>query len=178
MKMQQWFGVFLCVWFGTVLGVCAPEGTVEIVSPTDPTVVRARREVRLLDDIYKTAIVLITKHYVQDESDLAAGEAFKVLFQAVEKNGWHQVRLLDATGTPINEENLPRDDFERQAIQAIRANKVGYDQVETRDGKRYLRAATPIPMVMEKCTMCHEQYQAITHAVGALSYTLPLEPHQ
>ena len=27
---------------------------------------RARREIKLLDDIYKTAIVLITKHYVEE----------------------------------------------------------------------------------------------------------------
>ena len=42
-----------------------------------PAIERARREARLLDDIYKTAIVLITKHYVEDDSALAAGEAFK-----------------------------------------------------------------------------------------------------
>ena len=56
---------------------------------------RARREVELLDDIYKSAIVLITKHYVDDKSDLAAGEAFKVLFNSMKEKGWHEVRLLD-----------------------------------------------------------------------------------
>ena len=29
----------------------------------------------MLDDIYKTTVVLITEHYVKDENSLAAGEA-------------------------------------------------------------------------------------------------------
>ena len=48
----------------------------------DPAVERARREVRMLDDIYKTAIVLVTENYVHDDTDLAAGSAFKALFEA------------------------------------------------------------------------------------------------
>ena len=68
---------------------------------------RARREVKLLDDIYKTAIVLITQHYVQEDSDLPAGKAFKVLFAGMKEKGWHEVRLIDATGEPLNEENAP-----------------------------------------------------------------------
>jgi hypothetical protein len=50
---------------------------------TDPALQRTRREVRMLDDVYKTAIVLITKHYVEENSDLAAGQAFKALFGAM-----------------------------------------------------------------------------------------------
>src|SRR4051812_41143281 len=70
---------------------------------------RARREVKLLDDIYKTAIVLITKHYVDENSDMPAGEAFKVLFSTVKEKGWHEVRLLDATGEPLVAANAPQD---------------------------------------------------------------------
>lgn len=39
----------------------------------DPAVERTRRQVRMLDDVYKTAVVLITKHYVKEDSDLPAG---------------------------------------------------------------------------------------------------------
>ena len=135
---------------------------------------RARREVRLLDDIYKTAIVLITKHYVEDESDLAAGEAFKVLFAGVKEKGWHEVRLLDATGEPINEENAPQDAFEKSAVKALLAGKPYYEEQAEKDGRRFLRAATPIPIVLEKCTMCHSKYKD-QKVIGALGYTLPLE---
>ena len=135
---------------------------------------RARREVRLLDDIYKTAIVLITKHYVDDKSDLAAGEAFKVLFQSMKDKGWHEVRLLDASGEPINEANKAQDEFERQAVKAMLAGKPYFEEVTQRDGKAYLRAATPIPVVMDKCILCHENYRG-KQIIGALGYSLPLD---
>jgi hypothetical protein len=135
---------------------------------------RARREVKLLDDIYKTAIVLITKHYVDETSDLPAGEAFKVLFQGMKEKGWHEVRLLDATGEPLNGENAPRDAFEKSAVKALLAGQPYYEEQVQKDGKSFLRAATPIPIVMEKCTLCHPNYRD-QKVIGALGYTLPLK---
>jgi hypothetical protein len=135
---------------------------------------RARREVKLLDDIYKTAIVLITKHYVEEDSDLPAGEAFKVLFAGMKEKGWHEVRLLDATGEPLNAENSPQDTFEKNAITALLAGKPYYEEQAAKDGKRFLRAATPLPIVMDKCTMCHSNYRD-QKVIGALGYTLPLD---
>jgi hypothetical protein len=143
--------------------------------PADsPDLKRARREVQLLDDMYKTAIVLITEHYVDDSSDMPAGVAFKALFEGMQKKGWHEVRLLDASGEPINEENAPRDDFEKRAVASLLAGKPYVDEVTTRDGKSYLRAATPIPVVMEKCIMCHENYRG-KKVIGSLGFTLPLD---
>ena len=147
------------------------------VDPTDEEIrelERARREVRLLDDIYKTAIVLITKHYVQEDSDLPAGEAFKVLFAGVKEKGWHEVRLLDATGEPLNADNAPQDAFEKSAIKELLAGKPYYEEQATKDGKQFLRAATPIPIVLEKCTLCHSNYRD-QKVIGALGYTLPLQ---
>lgn len=135
---------------------------------------RARREVKLLDDMYKTAIVLITQHYVHESSDMPAGEAFKALFAGMQEKGWHKVRLLDASGEPINDENRPQDDFERAAVAALLEGKPYYEQVSHKDGKLVLMAATPIPVVMEKCTMCHDNYRG-KKVIGALGYTLPLE---
>src|SRR5579872_4707433 len=77
----------------------------------DPALERTRKQVRMLDDLYKTAIVLITDKYVHNDHDLPAGTAFQALFAAMKKKGWHEVRLLDATGDPINEKNAPADDF-------------------------------------------------------------------
>jgi hypothetical protein len=131
----------------------------------------------MLDDLYKTAVVLITEHYVDESSDLPAGTAAKALFAAMQEKGWHEVRLLDATGQPIEEGNAPADDFEREAIRQIKAGESYVDQIIQRDGARYLRAATPIPVVMTKCTLCHEHYKKAKpgEAIGALGYTLKIE---
>jgi hypothetical protein len=162
------FGVALAV--GSIPALAAlGEGT-----PDAQDLRRARREVKLLDDMYKTAIVLITQHYVNEPTDMPAGEAFKALFAGMQEKGWHSVRLLDASGEPINDENRPRDDFERSAVAALLAGKPYYEQVTHKDGKLVLLAATPIPVVMEKCTMCHENYRG-KKVIGALGYALPLE---
>jgi hypothetical protein len=144
---------------------------------SDAAVQRARREVRMLDDVYKSAVVLITENYVTEESDLPAGAAAKALFEMIKAKGWHEVQLLDATGDPINEENVPDDDFEKAALKKILDGAGYYDLVETNKGKRYLRAATPIPVVLEKCIMCHDHYADVPNgqAIGMLGYTIPLE---
>ena len=147
------------------------------VTGKDVAVERARREVKMLDDIYKTAIVLVTEHYVKEDTDLPAGSAFKALFEAVGKKGWHDVRLVDATGQPYSDLNLPKDGFEKKAIAQLLAGKPAYDEVITEGNQRYLLAATAIPVVMEKCIMCHENYRTVKagSAIGALSYKVPVQ---
>ena len=142
----------------------------------DQAVERARREVRMLDDLYKTSIVLITTHYVHDDDDLPAGSAFKALFAAMDEKGWHKVRLLDATGEPYSDENTPKKGFEQKAIKEILSGKAVYDEVVTEGGKRFLNAATAIPVVMDKCVMCHENYKGVPkgQAIGALGYKVPI----
>jgi len=138
---------------------------------------RTRNTVRMLDDLYKTAVVLITENYVHGKGELPAGSAAIALFDAMKKKGWHDVRLLDATGAPYEEKNSPRDDFEKAAVQQLRGGKGYHEQVVVRDNQRYLRAATPIPVVLKKCTMCHEHYKEAKpgEPIGALSYTIKIE---
>jgi hypothetical protein len=160
------------VGFGTWAMVVAQERKAD-----DPAVVRTRKQMQVLDDIYKSAIVIITEHYVDETSDLAAGAAFQKLFDAVKQKGYHEVRLLDATGEPYEAKNLPKDDFEKAAVAALKAGKPSPEQIVEKDGKRYLRTATPIPVVMKKCVMCHPAYEKAPagQAIGALGYTIPIE---
>ena len=143
----------------------------------DAALERTRKMVRMLDDIYKGGIVLITTHYVHEDSDLPAGKAFKMLFASAKEKGWHDVRLLDATGQPYNDENAPKDDFEKAAVKQLKDGKPYYEQVIRKDGKRYLRAVTPVPVVMKKCVMCHDNYEEVPAGkpIGALGYTVPIE---
>ncbi len=143
----------------------------------DPAVARTRKQVKMLDDLYKTAVVLITTHYVEEDSDLAAGEAAIALFAAMKAKGWHEVRLLDATGDPIEKRNSPQDAFEKAAVKSLLDGQGWHEEIVKRDNKRYLRAATPIPVVLKKCVMCHDHYKDVPQgqAIGALSYTIEIE---
>jgi hypothetical protein len=143
----------------------------------DPAVARARKTVQMLDDIYKNAVVLITDKYVNDEDDFAAGSAAVALFEAISKKGWHQVRLIDATGQPYEEKNVARDDFEKAGIARLKAGDAVYEQVVEADGGRQFRALTPLPVVMKKCVMCHAHYADAkeNEPIGAISYSVPVE---
>ncbi|MBX3420524.1 MAG: DUF3365 domain-containing protein [Pirellulaceae bacterium] len=144
---------------------------------SDKPLARARREVKMLDDIYKTGVVLITENFVDGDSSVPAGTVFKQLFAAAKKNGWHEVRLLDGTGEAINDENLPQDDFEKSAIKSLVGGQPYVDKVIHKDGQRYLRAATPIPVVLSKCVECHDNYAKVPagQAIGALAYMVPVQ---
>lgn len=143
----------------------------------DAALERTRKQVRMLDDIYKTAVVLITEKYVNSDTDLPAGSAAKALFSAIKKKGWHEARLVDATGDPLVPANAPADDFEKEAVRQLLAGKTGHEQVIEKEGKRFLRSATPVPVVMKKCTLCHENYKTVKEGqpIGAISYTVPIE---
>jgi len=143
----------------------------------DAAVERTRREVKMLDDIYKTGIVLITEHYVDGDEALPAGTAFKKLFEVAKKKGYHEVRLVDATGEPYDDENVAVSDFEKRAIKQLKAGKAFVDETVTQDDGRYFLAATPIPVVMEKCTMCHSNYEMNNDGtvIGALTYRVPIK---
>lgn len=160
--------VFVATWRAAQAAEDAKQG---------PAVERTRKTVRMLDDIYKSAVVLITEHYVNDTDDLPAGSAAIALFDAVKKKGWHEVRLLDATGKPIEDKNSPQDAFEKKAVEKLLAGETWYDEVIEKDGKPMLRAATPIPVVLQKCVMCHDHYADVKpgQPIGALSYTIPIE---
>ena len=143
----------------------------------DAAIDRTRHQIEMLDDIYKGGIVLITEHYVEGDEDLPAGTAFKKLFEAAKKSGWHEVRLVDATGNPYNDENVAITDFEKRAIEMLKSGKSFVDETVVEKDKRYLLAATPIPVVMEKCTMCHSDYDMDEKGlvIGALTYRVPID---
>ena len=143
---------------------------------SDAAVERTRKQTKMLDDLYKTAIVLITEHYVQGDEP-AAAVAGKLLWKAMKEKGHHEVRLIDATGDPLEASNVAADDFEKMAIKQILGGKASVDQIVEKEGKRYLRTATIVPVVMEKCKSCHPNYKDVPKgkAIGALAYTLPIE---
>ena len=176
MKLSQRKCVVLVICLATLGLAMATAQEQTISNPDEVELKRAKREVRMLDDIYKGGIVTITEHYVNDEDTIPAGTAFKKLFEAAEKKGWHKVRLVDATGEPYNDENIAEDEFEKNAIKQLVKGKSWVEKIEVRKGIRHLRVATPIPVVFAKCVMCHDNYFDVPkgQAIGALTYVVPI----
>lgn len=138
---------------------------------------RARQTVKMLDDIYKGGIVTITDHYVTEDSEIPAGTAFKKIFSIAKEKGWHEARLLDVTGDPYSLQNIAKDEFEKRAIKEIAGGVPFYEEIENATDGKYFRAMTPIPVVFEKCTWCHENYEDVPkgQAIGAMGYRIKIE---
>ncbi len=136
---------------------------------------RAKKQAKMLDTLYKTAIVIITENYVTGKESMAAGDAFQALFKSMKDNQFHEVRLLDATGDPYDSDNAAKTDFEKKAVTAILAGKPIYEEVVTENNKQFLLSATPIPVVMQKCTLCHSHYEGVKGAIGALGLKIAIE---
>ncbi len=159
----------------TVLGVVFATIANIATAAEDPSVLRTRQQIEMLDDLYKTAIVLITDKYVTDPSKFSGASAAKMIFDAMEQQGWHQVRLVGLTDVLVNPStNKPKDAFEEEARNKLINGETTHEQVVTIDGKRYLRKAMPVPVVLEKCAMCHANFKGHDGIIGALSYTVPL----
>lgn len=154
----------------------APPAPVEASERDTEAVERTRDTVRMLDDIYKTTVVLITDKYVHDITDFPAGSAAVALFKSISEKGWHEVRLIDATGQPFDEKNVAWDEFEKTAVRNLKAGDGYYERVVEQKGKPFLRAATPVPVVMDKCVMCHDHYKDAKkgEAIGAIVYKVPI----
>jgi hypothetical protein len=142
---------------------------------SDPALQRAKKQAKMLDTLYKTAIVIITENYVTGNESLAAGDAFQTLFKSMKENGFHEVRLLDATGNAYDSDNEPATDFEKKAVKALLEGKPIYEEVVAEGNGKFLLSATPIPVVMQKCTLCHAHYEGIKGPIGALGLKIPIE---
>lgn len=148
----------------------APElQAAEPTKPADPALERTRDQVKMLDSLYKNAVVSITNKY----DGPPAIKVAKDVFAAMEKDGWHKAKLVDASGAPQNEANLPQTGFEKRAAEAMVAGKTYYEEVDGKGDERTLRVATVVPAVTKKCATCHGTKQG--DLLGFIRYEIPVK---
>jgi len=135
----------------------------------DPALERTREQVKMLDELYKNAVVSITNKY----DGPPAIKVAKDVFAAMEKSGWHKAKLVDASGSPQNEANLPRTEFEKRAAAAIRAGKPYFEEIDGKGPGRKLYAATIVPAVTKKCAKCHGVSEG--DLLGFIRYEIPVK---
>jgi hypothetical protein len=142
-------------------------------APDPASVERTRESVKMLDDLYKTAVVVVTNKYVEKQSDTPAAEVAKEIFGAMHKKGWHNARLVDATGKPKNKANVAKTDFEKKAVKAMNEGKTYLEEIGEREGKPVLRAATLVPSVLKQCAICHGGKEG--RVLGTIVYEVPIK---
>jgi hypothetical protein len=141
--------------------------------PDKAALERTREQVQMLDTLYKTAVVSITNSYVEGQASVPAAMVAKDVFAAMEKKGYHSARLVDATGKPKNKKNVAKTEFEKKAVDEMKAGKAYYEEVAEVNGKHVLRAATVVPVVLKQCATCHGKKEGAL--LGAIVYELPIK---
>lgn len=61
-----------------------------------------------------------------------------------------------------------------KAIRKLTSGEASHEEVVIIDCKRYLRKATPVPVVLEKCVICHANFKNNDGIIRTLSYTDPI----
>jgi hypothetical protein len=135
----------------------------------DPALDRTRAQARMLDDLLKVAVVDITNRY----DGPPAAKVAKAIFATAKQKDYFNARLLDVTGAPQNEANVPADDFEKRAAMAMTSGKTYHEEVVGKGSSRRLRVATVLPAVTKKCATCHGVKEG--DILGFLSYDLPVK---
>jgi hypothetical protein len=124
----------------------------------------------MLDDLYKNAVVSITQIY---KDGPPAIKVAKDVFAAMNDKGHHDARLVDASGSPLNEANVPKSDFEKRAAEAMQAGKPYYEEVTGEGAERRLLAATIVPAVLPRCASCHGAAEG--DLLGFIRYDVPIK---
>ena len=130
---------------------------------------QARRTVDMLNDLYVNSVVLTHNTYVKGRGSVAAAVVARQVFKAMGEKGWPQTRWLATTGRPFNPDANPKDQFERDAIQALKKGQAKFEPVKTGT----LRVATLVPLVDKTCQSCHTR-DKVGDPIGGLSYTVQL----
>ncbi|HQR06028.1 MAG TPA: DUF3365 domain-containing protein [Gemmatales bacterium] len=173
------FSRIFCTLITLVIGVFVVQNAGIMLNAGDKPVIdpavleRTRESVRMLDDLYKTAVVSITDKYIEDQLHTPAAAVAKDVFKAMKAKGWHSARLVDATGKPKNEDNLPHSDFEKNAVAQIKLGKANYEEIGEVNGKPMLRVGTVVPGVMKQCAVCHGTKDGKVQ--GDIIYVLPIK---
>jgi hypothetical protein len=156
------------------IGRAADSRTTKSAVPDREAVQRAHDTVKLLDDLHKGYVVNITATYVKAQERTPAAHIAKKVFSHVEKNGGPRVRLIDATGSPVNKANVAKSDFEKRALAKLSKGETYVSEVGQNEDRPVLRAATPVPVVMKQCISCHPGYKE-GELLGALVYEVPIK---
>lgn len=170
------YRILSCVAFSVcIAGLLGSTGTqqAQAADPDPAALTRAKEQAKMLDDLYKTAVVGMTKTYVNQQGDTPAATVAKELFVAMHKAGHHHARLVDATGNPKDDENLPKTKFEKAAVKALLDGKATLDEVGETEGKQVYRYATQVPALMKQCASCHGVKEGTL--LGVLVYEVPIK---
>ncbi len=116
-------------------------------------------------------ILVVKDHEANPNAIPFPATATREMGEEASKGGLFKTRLISRE--PLNPDNGPRDEFERQAIQAIMSGAESYTKVEDVSGVLLFRRATPDKATTAACIGCHQGKQ-VGDVLGVLTVEIPM----
>jgi len=134
------------------------------------TVEEARTAVAMLGDVYQLLLEQTHATYHNRPSDPVAATVLRKLQTRMSELGWPRSRFLAVNAVVMHPDHVPRDAFERRAVEALRGRE---ERVEQVIGGQ-LRVATVTP-TSGRCASCHWTLPGQS-SKAAITWTAPLRP--
>ncbi|MEZ5944703.1 MAG: DUF3365 domain-containing protein [Planctomycetaceae bacterium] len=151
-------GILLTLFSGYLMLASSPAFSEE--SPTADSkskpavrvsVAEARRQAEVLHTAMHATVQLVHhRYYKLDEGLPIPAAVVDEIFSEIAAEQQVELRWLAVEGQAMNTDHIARDDFEKAAVEALKAGKLSHEQVQ--DG--ILRRAAPITL-SNQCLKCH-----------------------
>lgn len=120
-------------------------------SATVPTRDQAQRQAELLHTaMHATLQVVHHRYYREDEGLQLPAATLREVFAELEQEEGVKLRWLAVEGEVMNTDHTAQDDFEKEAVKALKAGQPAYEQFENGTYRR----AGPITL-SNHCLKCH-----------------------
>jgi hypothetical protein len=183
MNARIWTATGLLMAFGAVVASAAPRPAAPARkprrAPTVPAAPRvrtramtpqeARTAVAMLDDAYRLILEETHATYHTRPNQPVAAAVVRKLQERMNELGWPKARFLAVNAVVMHPDHVPRDDFERRAVQTLRGSDERVEQVV--DGQ--LRVATVVS-TGGSCFSCHWTPPGKA-SKAAITWTVPLQ---
>jgi hypothetical protein len=135
------------------------------------TVLEARGRARLLHETMHGVLQVVHRDFFRDDQRLSIpSRSLEDVFKELERGSQVKMHWLAVNADAMNVDNNPRDDFEKDAVQALASGKPEFEAFE---GNVY-RFAGPIRLASQ-CLKCHVPRRTSTEdRTAGLVISMPL----
>ena len=136
------------------------------------TVDEARQRAKLMHKIYESTLDVMHHRYFRDDLSTIPARAMEDVFFQIARQTDINARWIAVNARAMNIKHKPRDEFEKNAVKALKARKTEYEFVE---GETYRRAQ--VILLDVSCLSCHDAngIDPNRRRVAALTISIPVQ---
>ncbi|MEA5508456.1 DUF3365 domain-containing protein [Crocosphaera sp. UHCC 0190] len=129
-------------------------------------------------------VLRASEHWQQDKSLPLPAQMFRMSSELASENSPFSYGAISPWS--LNENNQPKTEFEKKAMDSILLTGLPFKDYQTKDGKRYYSALYPDKAISAACIDCHNQHPVhkqrypdkvfkVGDVIGGIVINLPLD---